>query len=170
MTSDASISAPDNRVPRITVLNKQQKIPINLKAVTSFCAQLLQSLKRPDGMLSVSFVGTRTIRSINRKYRKRDYATDVLSFSYGRVRMEGRSFLGDIIIAPVVAAEHASRYGITVEKELRTLLVHGTLHLLGYDHERDEGEMNQMQTKVMHRKFFFASPSIMRREKRDDQP
>ncbi len=66
--------------------------------------------------------------------------------------MEGMPFLGEIIIAPEVARLHAIRYGISVEREVRRLLVHGTLHLLGYDHETDKGEMNQLQKKLLRRR------------------
>ena len=97
---------------------------------------------------------------MNRRYRGKDYATDVLSFSYGSVKVEGMPFLGEVVISPAVASDQAIRYGVAQEKELRRLLVHGTLHLLGYDHETDKGQMMQMQAKLMHRKFFSESPSI----------
>ena len=113
-----------------------------------------------DCAISIVFVGTREMRSINNRYRGRDYATDVLSFSYGIMEMEGRTFLGEIIIAPEVATNQAIRHGASPEKELRKLVVHGTLHLLGYDHETDKGQMNQIQRKLLQRKFFLNSPPL----------
>ena len=157
-------SIPEDRLDRITVLNRQRQLKIDWKGVGLFCARLLQSLGQPDRALSVVFVGPQEIRSMNRCYRGKDYPTDVLSFSYGRIKMEGRSFLGEIVIAPAIAVNHAIRYGITPEKEIRKLLAHGTLHLLGYDHERDNGQMNRMQAKLMRRQFFSGSPFLLQKK------
>jgi rRNA maturation RNase YbeY len=77
----------------------------------------------------------------------------VLSFSYEGPMMEGRFFLGEIIIAPEVAALQAARYKSCLEKELRKLLAHGILHLLNYDHETDKGQMNRLQAKILRRRL-----------------
>jgi probable rRNA maturation factor len=127
----------------------------------SFCAVVLKCLEVPAAQsLSVVFVGAAKMRSINRRYRRKDYATDVLSFSYKGVKLDGFSFLGEIVIAPEVALKQAIRYGIRPERELRKLLVHGVLHLLGYDHESDQGQMSRLQTKLLRRKFILNSPSL----------
>ena len=149
---------------RIPVLNRQRRFRIDRKSVALFCTRLLQSLDQPGRAMSIVFVGAREMRSINLRYLGRDYATDVLSFSYGRVRMEDAPFLGEIIIAPEVAVNQATRHRTSPEKELRKLLVHGTLHLLGYDHERDRGRMNRIQMKLLHRRFFMNSPPLTRLE------
>lgn len=122
--------------------------------MASFCDAALDSMGRPNHSLSVAFVGTREMRSLNRLYLKRNYATDVLSFSYGNARMDGIPFLGEVIVAPGIAAEQAIRFRISPEKELRKLLVHGMVHLLGYDHETDRGQMKRFERKLVHRKFF----------------
>jgi len=108
--------------------------------------------------LSVVFVSPREMRVMNRRYLGRDYATDVLSFCYEQPVVEGRPFLGEIVIAPEIAALHAVRYGVNPEKELRKLLVHGILHLLGYNHENDRGEMNRLQNKLLRRKLLADFP------------
>jgi probable rRNA maturation factor len=97
---------------------------------------------------------------MNRKFRNRDYATDVLSFSYGGITMEGLPFLGEIIIAPEAAATQAVRCGSCLEREMRKLILHGILHLMGYDHERDRGWMNRIQAKLMRRKVFSDTPAL----------
>jgi probable rRNA maturation factor len=102
------------------------------------------------------------MRLINRQYRGKDYATDVLSFPYDEMDTEGRPFIGEVLIAPEVATHQAIRYRVTPEKEIRKLLVHGILHLLGYDHETDNGQMNRMQARLMRRKFFLNSPRALR--------
>ena len=100
------------------------------------------------------------MRALNSRYRNRDYPTDVLSFSYGDMKLDQIPFLGEIVISPEVAVRQAIRWGVRPEKELRKLLVHGILHLLGYDHETDKGQMNRIQTKLLRRKFFTDAPSL----------
>lgn len=74
--------------------------------------------------------------------------------------MDGSSFLGEIVIAPEVAVEQAIRFRISPEKELKKLLLHGILHLLGYDHETDRGQMNRFQRNLLRRKFFQNAASL----------
>jgi probable rRNA maturation factor len=120
-------------------------------------------LDQPPTTLSIVLVEPQEMRSLNLRYRQKDYATDVLSFLYGSDEIEGSPFLGEIVIAPEVAVKQAIRHHISPEKELRKLLLHGILHLLGYDHESDGGRMNRIQTKLMRRKYFMDGPSLMAR-------
>jgi len=115
---------------------------------------MLRALDQPAYLLSVAFVGLKEIRRLNRSYRGRDYPTDVLSFSYGREQMEGLPFLGEIVIAPEVAYRQAMASRTDPEREMRMLLLHGLLHLLGYDHETDRGEMLHLQRRLMRRRWF----------------
>ena len=101
------------------------------------------------------------MRRINIRYRQRNYATDVLSFRYEDTAGDGQPLLGEILICPEVAAEHALRYGTSHDRELRKLLTHGMLHLLGYDHEVDEGQMNRVQKNLLRRKIFKDSSSLI---------
>ncbi len=98
---------------------------------------------------------------MNDRYLGRNYATDVLSFFYGGITMDGLPFLGEILIAPDVAVEQAKRYGTSNEREIRKLLVHGILHLVGYDHEVDEGQMNRTQRNLLRRKSIRNSPPLL---------
>ena len=162
MTSDASVKIPSDPLRRIPVLNRQRQFRINRKAVALFCAEVLHSLKLPHPALSVVFVRSREMCSINSQYRGKDYATDVLSFAYEGVREDDMPFIGEILIAPEVAVRQAVRYGTAPEKEIRKLLVHGILHLLGYDHETDKGQMNRIQARLVRRKFFLPAPLLVR--------
>jgi len=110
--------------------------------------------------MSIVFVSARQMRFMNRRYLGRDYATDVLSFSYGLLEIEGVPYLGEVVIAPEIAFNQARRFGVSPERELRKLLVHGTLHLLGHDHETDQGQMSRIQAKLLHRKFFVSPPEL----------
>lgn len=110
---------------------------------------LLRRLELPDAELSVLFAGDRVMRTLNRQYRGKDRSTDVLSFSmregpFGDLRPE---LLGDIVISVPVAEKQARIAGHSLAREIELLLVHGLLHLLGYDHERGPAEARKMRRK-----------------------
>jgi rRNA maturation RNase YbeY len=87
------------------------------------------------------------MRSLNRKYRGRDYPTDVLAFPMESIGEQTEVFLGDVVICLPVAIQQASRFENTPDQEILRLLIHGTLHLLGYDHEHSPQEAARMQRK-----------------------
>ena len=96
--------------------------------------------------MTVAIVSDARVRALNRQYRKKDKATDVLSFT-----SEERGFLGDVVIASGVAARQAREAGHSLAIELRVLALHGLLHLLGYDHERDDGRMARLERRLRKR-------------------
>ena len=99
--------------------------------------------------LSIALVGQERIKKLNKKYRGKNRATDVLSFSY-----DGS---GDIVICLGEVKKNARRFGTTFKKELAICLIHGILHLLGYDHERAEVEAKEVEeTKVSSSPFAAA--------------
>lgn len=93
------------------------------------------------GGVCARIVGTRSMAGLNRRYRGKAGATDVLSFPSGEEDDSGLTYLGDIAICGPVAAEAAGEQDISLEVALRRLLLHGLLHLLGHDHEADGGRM-----------------------------
>lgn len=97
------------------------------------------------------FVGTEAIRTLNRKYRRKDRPTDVLSFRIGKKGADGKFYLGDIVISVPVAARQARRHGHGLERELEVLALHGFLHLAGYGHGADVGPEEKAD-----RKLFFG--------------
>jgi probable rRNA maturation factor len=101
------------------------------------------------------------MRSLNRRYRGRDYATDVLSFPYSGESQNGKPFLGEITISPEVAWDQARCWNTTPQREVRRLLIHGILHLLGYDHEMDAGEMAQLEKKLVRRLIKFEAGPLL---------
>jgi probable rRNA maturation factor len=116
---------------------------------------------RARGVVAVALVSDRRVRALNRSYRRQDHATDVLSFPAGDSSTPARSslipdpsslipdpFLGDIVIARGVARRQAREAGHSERTELRVLALHGLLHLLGYDHERDEGRMRRVERRL----------------------
>lgn len=143
------------------VLNRQKRFRVLRKPIASLCANALQALGEDHCALSVAFVESRTIEDMNRRYRGRDYPTDVLSFAYGNSIDEGIRYLGDIVISLEIAFENAVRWRTSREAELRKLLLHGILHLLGFDHETDSGEMERLQNRLMRRKFYVEANCVL---------
>ena len=98
---------------------------------------------KAKGDLSIAIVSDRRMRALNRQFRGKDYATDVLSFP-----SEERGFLGDIVIASGVLKRQAREAGHSAATELRVLSLHGLLHLLGYDHDVDDGKMARVEARL----------------------
>lgn len=100
---------------------------------------------RARGELSLALISDGRMRALNRSFRGKDYATDVLSFAAGA---DADGYLGDIVIAAGVAARQADEAGHAVGDEIRILALHGLLHLLGYDHTRDDGLMARTEARL----------------------
>lgn len=98
---------------------------------------------RARGAVTVAVVSDARVRALNRQFRRRDYPTDVLSFP-----AEEPDQLGDVVIAAGVARRQAREAGHSLDVELRVLALHGLLHLLGYDHDRDDGRMARVERRL----------------------
>ena len=96
------------------------------------------------GELAVVLAGDRTLRSLNARYRGKDKPTDVLSFP----GPGGTAGLGDIVVSVDTAERNARRLGRTLQRELDVLALHGFLHVLGYDHETDDGTMDRLERRL----------------------
>lgn len=108
---------------------------------------------RIRGVVSVAIVPDSRVKALNRRYRHKNAPTDVLSFPSGQIRLGphvrgGMPFLGDIVIASGLARRQARIAGHSLQTELRVLALHGLLHLLGYDHERDDGRMARLERRL----------------------
>jgi probable rRNA maturation factor len=105
--------------------------------------------------VSVFFCGDRRMARLNRRWRRENRSTDVLSFP---VAERGARFLGDIVISVPYATRRARQRGDSPAREMDRLLVHGYLHLLGYDHETDDGEMEALEATVRARLGIAEKP------------
>ena len=138
----------------IEVVNRQRFARIDSTGVATFVERALAALGRPEAALTVAFVRDRAIRKLNQKYRNQNRATDVLSFSASQSVGGEKSdnadsdFLGDIVVSTDTARIQAFEAGHTFEREIDELVLHGVLHLCGYDHEVDRGEMNRLEVKL----------------------
>jgi probable rRNA maturation factor len=113
----------------------------------------LKKLKLSRCELSVALVGDEEIRALNKSWRKKDKATDVLSFPAGDWPGPGPRPLGDVVISLATTRRAAREYGHTVEEELSRYLAHGLLHLLGHDHQKktDAAKMARAEGKLLGR-------------------
>jgi probable rRNA maturation factor len=110
-----------------------KKLPASEAAIRRAAVATLESEHTDSALLSIAFVGTRTISQLNRKYLRKRTATDVISFALQNP-VGGSAVVGDIYICPDVARANAKRQGVSVKEEILRLVVHGVLHVLGHDH------------------------------------
>ncbi|HTZ73518.1 MAG TPA: rRNA maturation RNase YbeY [Candidatus Aquilonibacter sp.] len=154
------------------IINRQRAIRVPIRTLEKFLARAAKALRLPPDAAAVCFVTNSQITKWNKAYRGKNKPTDVLSFRGGddsgpkdTLRGRGRRvrdnfstsaisfpssicYLGDIAIAPAVARRNAILYGRTFHDELRVLILHGLLHLMGYDHETDTGQMDRREKRL----------------------
>jgi probable rRNA maturation factor len=148
------------------IVNRQRRIRIPIEQLNRFLASAQKRLRVPAGALTVALVTDAEMKRWNRAFRGKNRPTDVLSFPVDdcpkakskspRRSRRGKQtalrsaglYLGDIAIAPAVARANATRFGRTFPDEMRILILHGILHLMGYDHETDEGQMDRRENRL----------------------
>jgi rRNA maturation RNase YbeY len=124
-----------------------RRIRIREKNLNRIAQRILDGAGAPDSELSLELVGDGRMQRLNRRYRRRDSPTDVLSFPMREANGPRTRLLGDVVISLDAADRQAGAGGWSMEEELLRLLTHGILHLLGYDHERGPAEARRMRRK-----------------------
>jgi probable rRNA maturation factor len=134
----------------LTVVNLQRKIPLETKPIRTFAESLIATVREAKGHeFSIAFVSDRRMTELNNFFRGKDATTDVLSFPHEPDEFDPDSNnLGDIVISVEQAKKQSSENGLALEAEIRQLILHGLLHLCGYDHESDSGEMNARELEL----------------------
>jgi probable rRNA maturation factor len=127
----------------VEVVNRQRSKKVDSEKWTRFAVQALDAIGKHGSSVTIAFVSDNTIRRLNKQFRNLDKPTDVLSFP-----AEEATNLGDIAISLETAATQAKENGLTFEAEIAQLILHGLLHLSGYDHENDNGEMNRLELRL----------------------
>jgi len=144
---------------RIEIINNQDKVRLDLRSIEKAASYILSKFDRDSNKsVNIIFLNDEEIKRLNRDYREIDSATDVLSFSYLEDSIdEGGSspaIIGEIYISPPSARKNALRQGKdwNTGLEILLLIMHGMLHIYGYDHEQedDEAEMACIQASLMH--------------------
>ena len=132
------------------VINRQRKIKINSELFQSFAAKAVETVPEArNKSATIAFVSDRKMRELNQMFRGKNSTTDVLSFPFEADEFEVESTnLGDIVISLEQAARQAAENDLNFETEIKQLILHGILHLCGYDHEADAGEMNSLELKL----------------------
>lgn len=132
----------------VEVVNRQRRVPIDTKAWATFATKALETIGNERAAATIAFVSDKKIRELNREFRGVDKATDVLSFPSGG---PDELDLGDIAVSVDTASAQAKENSLKFEREIEQLILHGLLHLSGYDHETDDGEMNRLELKLRRR-------------------
>ena len=134
----------------LTIVNLQRKLPLNVKPIRDFAESLVSRIREAEGRdFSVAFVSDKRMAELNGLFRNKDSTTDVLSFPHEPDEFDpDRSNLGDIVISAEQARKQATENDLTLEAEIKQLILHGVLHLCGYDHETDTGEMNARELEL----------------------
>lgn len=134
---------------KIAIGNRHKKIKIETRKVRETAAKILSAMDCASAELSILFMDDEGIRGLNRDYRKKDMHTDVLSFPMreGEFGDMNPDLLGDVVISLDTAKRQAIGRGETLHQEVNLLLIHGILHLLGFDHERSASDERLMKSK-----------------------
>ena len=123
-------------------INNLTKYGVDRKIFSTVAKIVLKGENRITETLSLAFVGKAEIKKLNKKFRKKNKPTDVLSFD-----LKEKGYLGEIIICPEVVKENAKKYGVSKKNEMLKVFVHGIMHLCGYNHEKSEKDAEEMEKK-----------------------
>jgi probable rRNA maturation factor len=124
------------------IILEHDSTQIHQRALTLFAAKAQRAVGA-RGELSVRITSSAEIRELNRRFRRKNKPTDVLSFP-----ADAPELAGDIAISAEIAEDNAGQFGHSIDTELKILILHGLLHLAGYDHETDAGEMQAKEAKL----------------------
>jgi probable rRNA maturation factor len=139
--------------PMIEVVNRQRKLKLDNERWQKFVEKAWQVIPTTAQGVTVAFVSDRAMRELNRLWRHKHGTTDVLSFPVEQDEFEKAegSSLGDVVISVEQAARQAKENGLTLDQEIAQLILHGLIHLCGYDHSTDDGEMNKLEFRLRRR-------------------
>lgn len=155
-----SSEPPDSRsrsAERFVVQNRQRRHPVDAAGLAAFLARVAEDAAPGDRRAAtLRILSDRKMRELNRRFREKDRPTDVLAFPAEEPDGDASGgaeppYLGDLAVSAETAARQAAERGHPLETELRLLALHGVLHLLGWDHERDRGEMARLERLLRRR-------------------
>jgi len=137
----------------IEVVNRQRKLQIDSGRWLAFATSAVKAAPSQVAAVTVVFVSDAAMRKLNRQWRGKRGTTDVLSFPSEQNAFEeaAEATLGDVVISVEQAARQAAEHGLGLDDEIAQLILHGVLHLCGYDHETDDGEMNRLELRLRRR-------------------
>lgn len=132
------------------IINNQRKIKISRQIFEKFAGNLISQIpETKNKSFTVAFISDKKMRELNKQFRGKDKTTDVLSFPFQPDEFEtDANNLGDIVISAEQAEKQSAENDLDFETEVKQLILHGVLHLCGYDHETDTGEMNSRELEL----------------------
>jgi probable rRNA maturation factor len=136
----------------ITIRNLQTKVSIRLPRIKEVARRSLQHVDIHEGELSVIFVPSSRMKTLNTKYLKHSYVTDILTFDYSPPSPKRRKrIMAEIVIAPEVAVRNAKAFSLPLHKEIELYVIHGVLHLAGYDDHapKDTARMREKELELV---------------------
>jgi len=141
----------------ISIRNSQKKVKLELRLIRQTLKKLLRLVDCRDKELSLLVVDDAVIQEINARYLGRNYPTNVISFAFAEGEFSGINpqILGDIVISAETALRDADSGNLPLSDEMDFLIIHGLLHLLGYNHETDNGEERERMQKKEQELFFL---------------
>lgn len=132
---------------QVSVRNIQRKHKVDPKDIQKILLDIMEKMGVTEGEISVALVSPLKIKELNKRYRGVSSPTDVLSFL-----LEEKPLLGEIVISPEIAFRQAKKMKHSYTREMALLLIHGALHLLGFDHEKEEErkQMEELQERLLN--------------------
>ena len=137
----------------VEIFNRQRRHKLNPRHWREFGEKAVKAISKEERDATIVFVIDQAIKNLNRQFRGKNYATDVLSFptEAEAFEVENQTQLGEVIISVQRAETQAKEHGLRFSIEVSQLILHGLLHLCGYDHETDRGEMNRLELRLRKR-------------------
>lgn len=133
----------------LDLINLQRKIPVDIDSLRPFVDQCRSIDEVLGRQFSVAFVSDSRMKQLNQMFRGKSTTTDVLSFPHDADEFDpDKDNLGDIVLSAAQALKQSAENGLTLEAEIKQLILHGLLHLCHYDHETDNGEMNARELEL----------------------
>jgi probable rRNA maturation factor len=134
------------------IFNRQRRVPVAIRPLQQFYERARRELGFAPESVTIELISDAAMARLNETYRRKHGPTDVLSFPANGARPKpGAEYVGDIAISPETARRNARRFSRSLPLEMRVLILHGMIHLAGFDHEADRGEMDLLERRLRKR-------------------
>ena len=134
------------------IVNRQRRVPVAIRPLQQFYERVSRELDFAPESVTIQLISDETMARLNEDFRKKHGPTDVLSFPANGARpMPDAEYIGDIAISPETARRNARRFSRSLPLEMRILILHGMIHLAGFDHETDHGKMDRLERRLRKR-------------------
>lgn len=134
------------------IVNRQRRVPVSIRPLQRFHERVRRELGFAPESVTIQLISDVAMARLNKSYRNKRGPTDVLSFPADSKKPATKAeYVGDIAISPETARRNARRFARTLPEEMRILILHGMIHLAGFDHETDDGEMDRFERSLRKR-------------------